>query len=128
MRGRPDVRATPGAPHDHPRTTGRDVRQHGPGNLLDLRKPLVWGYFFTHHARPALEAVVPLLQAQGYRVIALYLEDKDDRKDPDLWWLHVEKTEVHTPDSLHERNQALYRFAEEHGLDAYDGMDVGAID
>ena len=71
---------------------------------------------------------VPLLQAQGYRVIALYLEDKDNRKDLDLWWLHVEKTEVHTPDSLHERNQALYRFAEEHGLDAYDGMDVGAID
>ena len=61
-------------------------------------------------------------------MIALYLEDKDNRKDPDLWWLHVEKTEVHTPDSLHERNQALYRFAEEHGLDAYDGMDVGAID
>ena len=94
----------------------------------DLSKPLVWGYFFTHGSRPALEAVVPLLQAQGYRVIALYLEDKDNRRDPDLWWLHVEKTEVHTPDSLHERNQALYRFAEEHGLDAYDGMDVGAID
>jgi hypothetical protein len=35
---------------------------------------------------------------------------------------------VHTPDSLHERNQSLYRFADEHGLDAYDGMDVGAID
>lgn len=94
----------------------------------DLRKPLVWGYFFTHHARHALEAVVPLLQDQGYRVIALYLEDKENRNDPDLWWLHVEKTEVHTPDSLHERNQALYRFAREHGLDAYDGMDVGAID
>ena len=31
----------------------------------DLRKPLVWGYFFTHGSRPALEAVVPLLQAQG---------------------------------------------------------------
>ena len=29
----------------------------------DLRKPLVWGYFFTHGSRPALEAVVPLLQA-----------------------------------------------------------------
>ena len=28
----------------------------------DLRKPLVWGYFFTHGSRPALEAVVPLLQ------------------------------------------------------------------
>ena len=94
----------------------------------DLRKPLVWGYFFTHGSRAPLEAVVPLLQQQGYRVIALYLEDKDNGKHPDLWWLHVEKTEVHTPDSLHERNQALYRFAETHGLDAYDGMDVGAID
>ena len=31
----------------------------------DLRKPLVWGYFFTHGSRPALEAVVPLLQERG---------------------------------------------------------------
>ena len=62
----------------------------------DLRKPLVWGYFFTHGSRPALEAVVPQLQAQGYRVIALYLEDKDNRKESDLRWLHAEKTEVHT--------------------------------
>ena len=60
--------------------------------------------------------------------VALYLEDKDNRKDPDLWWLHVEKTEIHTPDSLDQRNQALYRFAAEHGLDAYDGMDVGVIE
>jgi hypothetical protein len=94
----------------------------------DLSKPMVWGYFFTHGTRPALEAVVPLLQEQGYRVIAPHLEDKDKRKEPDLWWLHVEKTEIHTPDSLDQRNQALYRFAAEHGLDAYDGMDVGVIE
>ena len=94
----------------------------------DLTKPMVWGYFFTNDARAELEAAAALLQAQGYRVVALYLDDKERPRDPDLWWLHVEKTEVHTPDSLDQRNQALYRFADENDLDAYDGMDVGMIE
>lgn len=94
----------------------------------DLAKPMVWGYFFTHASRPALDAAAPLLQEQGYRVVALYLEEKERPRDPDLWWLHVEKTEVHTPDTLDARNQQLYAFAKANGLDAYDGMDVGVID
>ena len=89
---------------------------------------LIHGFASSANVNWVFPGWLKTLGDAGYRVIALYLEDKDNRKDPDLWWLHVEKTEVHTPDSLHERNQALYRFAEEHGLDAYDGMDVGAID
>ena len=44
-----------------------------------------------------------------------------------LWWLHVEKIEVHSVASLDARNQVLYRSADEQGLDAYDGMDVGPV-
>jgi hypothetical protein len=36
-----------------------------------------------------------------------------------------EKVEKHTVDTLHARNQEFYKFAEEHQLESYDGMDVG---
>jgi hypothetical protein len=94
----------------------------------DLSQPLVWSYFFTDASKEQLEHAASLLQGQGYRIADLFISDKEHPNDPDLWWLHAEKVEVHTPDSLDERNQALYRFADEQGLDSYDGMDVGPVD
>lgn len=93
----------------------------------DLSQPMLWGYFFTDVSRTKLERAAPLLDKQGYRVVNIYLADKQHPQDPDLWWLHVEKIEPHTPDSLDQRNKTLYRFAEEQGLASYDGMDVGPV-
>src|SRR5262245_44562354 len=42
-------------------------------------------------------------------------------------FLHVEKTETHSPESLNARNMEFYEFAYKHSLDSYDGMDVGPI-
>lgn len=94
----------------------------------DLSQPLLWGYFFADADQTKLERVAPLLKKQGYRFVDIYLSDKEEPEEPDLWWLHVEKVEVHTADTLHERNQQLYAFADEHGLDSYDGMDVGPVE
>ena len=91
----------------------------------DLTKPMLWGYFFTGLSNEKLERSAPLLLAQGYRLVDIYLADKEESNEADLWWLHVEKVEIHTVDSLHNRNIELYRFADEQGIDSYDGMDVG---
>jgi len=88
---------------------------------------LLWGYFFTANSKNELKVVVPLLESQGYRFVDIYLSEKENPKEPDLWWLHVEKIEIHTPDTLDKRNQELYRFADDHNLDSYDGMDVGPV-
>jgi hypothetical protein len=40
----------------------------------------------------------------------------------------VDKLEVHSVDSLHERNAQLAVVAARFGVAAYDGMDVGAVD
>lgn len=93
----------------------------------DISKDMLWGYFFTDESKKELESVVPLLTAKGYRFVDIYLSDKEDPSDPDVWWLHVEKVETHSPDTLNLRNQELYRFADEHALDSYDGMDVGPV-
>jgi hypothetical protein len=93
----------------------------------DMSKDMVWGYFFTDALRPPLERAAQLLASQGYVVVDIYLADKESDRDPDLWWLHVEKVETHTVASLDARNHLLYQFADEQGLDTYDGMDVGPV-
>lgn len=90
----------------------------------DISKPLLWGYFFADPNKAPLEQAAPLLVAQGYRVAGIY-DSEPDGDSPALWWLHVEKVEKHTADTLHERNLQLYAFATAQGIDAYDGMDVG---
>lgn len=93
----------------------------------DLSAPLIWGFFFTDASAEKLRAVAPVLEQDGYRFVDVFLADKDEPADPDLWMLHVEKIEVHTPDSLDSRNREFYRFAADHGLGAYDGMDVAPV-
>ncbi len=89
--------------------------------------PLLWGYFFTDDSEEKLLALVPVLEAQGYRFVDLYVPDLDDNEE-EYFFLHVEKEEVHSVNSLHERNQHLYALAEHHNIDCYDGMDVGPIE
>jgi hypothetical protein len=91
----------------------------------DMSKDMLWGYFFTNPSRKPLELASRDLSKLGYRVAKIYLSDKEDSKDPDLWWLHVERVEVHSAASLFKRNAELSSFAERHGLASYDGMDVG---
>ena len=42
-----------------------------------------------------------------------------------FFWLHVEKVETHSPESLNKRNGELDRFASAFPSVEYDGMDVG---
>ncbi len=56
----------------------------------------------------------------GYRIVEICEDD-----DEPLYWLHVERVEAHSVDSLHERNLSFHRLAEKLGLESYDGMDVG---
>jgi hypothetical protein len=93
----------------------------------DISKDLLWGYFFTHSEPKKLEEASLILESRGYKVVDIYLSDKDDKNEPDLFWLHVSKVEIHTPKTLDEQNNEFYIFAHDFGLDSYDGMDVGPI-
>ena len=88
---------------------------------------MLWGYFFTHHEPKKLNEAKVILVKKGYRFVDIYTDEKQDKNSSELWWLHVEKEEVHTPQSLDSRNDELYLIANKLGLDSYDGMDVGPI-
>jgi hypothetical protein len=88
---------------------------------------MLWGYFFTHKNPQKLEQIATELNNRGYKFVDIYLSDKEEPTEPDLYWLHVEKIEKHTPQTLDKRNDELYIFAYEMGVDSYDGMDVGPV-
>ncbi len=93
----------------------------------DMSKAKLWGYYFVHPERTALDDAALLLAARGYHIVDIYLSRKRDPREADRWWLHVEQVETHSPESLDERNRLLSRFADDQGLLAYDGMDVGLV-
>ena len=88
----------------------------------NLDGKLLWGFFFTSPTKPPLIEASKVLEKMGYRVVSVYLDE--EKKD---WWLHVERIEVHSVDSLHARNQQLVKFAAEKKLGTYDGWDAGQL-
>ena len=94
---------------------------------LELSHPLLWGFFFTHNDKETLENCFEELEKMGLRYVKIFLSEKENAYDPDMYWLHVEKEEVHNAQSLDFFNDELYLFANEQGLDSYDGMDVSPL-
>ncbi len=88
----------------------------------DVDGDMLWGYFFTDPDPKKLEPVAEHLARGGYRVVSIYETD-----DKSTHFLHVERIEKHTPQTLHARNSELERLASEFGLECYDGMDVGPV-
>ena len=82
--------------------------------------PLLWGYFFLDPSQEKLASVAKELIAAQYRVVGI-----NEISGRNLFRLHVEKLEVHSPATLHARNGELYELAAKYKLASYDGMDVG---
>ena len=83
-----------------------------------------WSYFFVDSDEAKLAALARELQAMGYENHG-FLTPEGEGKG---LFLRMDRIEVHTVESLHARNLQLAALAERFGVNAYDGMDVGAID
>ena len=88
----------------------------------NLEGDMLWGFFFTNPTKPPLETVAKQLEKKGYRIVDIYLDDSKKN-----WWLHVEKIETHTVDSLTRREEELSIVATQSNLGSYDGWDVGPV-
>ena len=87
---------------------------------------MVWGYFFTDRDPARLERVRVALDAHGFRFVGIYGPTAAD--DDKTLFLHVERTEQHTPASLFARCEILGEIAASHQLESFDGFDVGNVD
>ena len=89
----------------------------------DIDGEMLWGYFFTDLDPKKLERVVQPLTNAGCRFVSIYETD-----DKSTHFLHVERVEKHTAQTLHARNAEFYSLADQYGLESYDGMDVGPVE
>ncbi len=96
------------------------------GPKWNMAGPMLWGYFFTDPSHAKLEAAAAELEKYGCRLVAIFEPELDEGAEP-FFFLHVEREEVHSPESLHARNGEFDSFAKHWGLQSYDGMDVGPI-
>lgn len=89
---------------------------------VDLTKPHLYGYFFFDNSRDGLERLSSDVAKDGYRLVNLeQISDGSFR-------LHIEKTEIHSPESLYQRGLILTEIASKYSVDIYDGFDVGNAD
>ena len=89
----------------------------------DIDHDMVWGYFFVAGSEMPLSNLSARLKSDGYRVV----DDMGLRAEGGQSWLHVEKVETHTVDSLNKRDHELCDLAAKFPNTKYDGMDVGPV-
>lgn len=94
---------------------------------MDTMGPLLYGYFFTDADSNKLFEVSEELQNLGYKFVDIIEADLEDEDDDKFYYLHIEKVETHTIDSLDLINKEFYKFADKYNLESYDGFDVGNV-
>jgi regulator of RNase E activity RraB len=94
----------------------------------NLDEPHLFTYYFVDADVDKLEKLGNHLQSQGYDFIDVFeLGDEETEKPTGEYLLHIDREEVHTPESLAERNVEFSRLAEEFGVETYDGWEFGQV-
>jgi hypothetical protein len=92
----------------------------------NLNEPHLFTYYFVDADVDKLEKLGNHLQSQGYDFIDVFeLGDEETEKPTGEFLLHIDKEEVHTPESLAQRNVEFSKLAEEYGIETYDGWEFG---
>jgi hypothetical protein len=92
----------------------------------NLEEPHLFTYYFVDTDVDRLEKLGNHLQAQGYDFIDIFeLGDEETEESTGEFLLHIDKEEVHTPESLAQRNVEFSKLAEEFEVETYDGWEFG---
>ena len=92
----------------------------------DLNEEMLYSYYFVDESVDKLEKLGLKLEADGYDFVDVFeLGDEETEQSTGEYLLHIDKTEVHTPESLAQRNVEFAKLAEEYELKTYDGWEFG---
>ena len=103
----------------------KEIQQKGE---WDINQALLYGYFFLDESKEKLKTVGDNLKMKGYTLVDIFKAESDEDEKAEMYFLHVEKVEIHNVDSLFERNLDFYDVAEKSGIYSYDGFDIGEIE
>ncbi len=92
----------------------------------NLDEPMLYSFYFVDEDAEKLDKLGEKLEKDGYDFIGIYeLGDDETEEATGEFLLHIDKTEMHTPESLAQRNVEFQRLADEHEIKTYDGWEFG---
>ena len=93
-----------------------------------LDEPMLYTYYFVDTNVDRLEKLGDHLQEQGYDFVDIFeLGDEETNESTGEFLLHIDKVEVHTPETLAQRNVEFALLAEEYEVETYDGWEFGEL-
>ncbi|MBX7172475.1 MAG: ribonuclease E inhibitor RraB [Pyrinomonadaceae bacterium] len=93
-----------------------------------IDEPMLYSFYFVDKNIDKLEKLGLKLEADGYDFIDIFeLGDEETEKSTGEYLLHIDKVEVHTPESLAQRNIDFQKLADEFEIEMYDGWEFGEV-
>lgn len=91
-------------------------------------EPMLYSFYFVDKSIDKLEKLGLKLEADGYDFIDIFeLGDEETEKSTGEYLLHIDKVEIHTPESLAQRNIDFQKLADEFEIETYDGWEFGEV-
>lgn len=94
----------------------------------DLEGEMLYSFYFVDTDVDKLEKLGLHLEKEGYDFIDIFeLGDEETEESTGEYLLHIDKIEIHTPESLAERNVEFQKLADEYEIASYDGWEFGEV-
>ncbi|MCY7377138.1 MAG: ribonuclease E inhibitor RraB [Pyrinomonadaceae bacterium] len=94
----------------------------------DLSEEMLYSFYFVDESVDKLEKLGLKLEADGYDFVDVFeLGDEETDKSTGEYLLHIDKVEVHTPETLAQRNVEFLKLAQEYEIKTYDGWEFGEV-
>lgn len=93
-----------------------------------IDEPMLYSFYFVDKSVDKLEKLGLKLEADGYDFVDIFeLGDEETEKSTGEYLLHIDKIEIHTPESIAERNVEFQKLADQFEIETYDGWEFGEI-
>lgn len=94
----------------------------------NLDEEMLYSFYFVDESVDKLEKLGLKLEGDGFDFVDIFeLGDEQTDESTGEYLLHIDKVEIHTPESLAQRNVEFAKLAEEYKLKTYDGWEFGEV-
>lgn len=94
----------------------------------NLEEPMLYSFYFVDESIEKLEKLGLHLEKEGYDFVDIFELGEEETNEPTgEYLLHIDKIEVHTPESLAQRNVEFQKLADEYEIETYDGWEFGEV-
>lgn len=94
----------------------------------NLDEEMLYSYYFVDESIEKLEKLGLKLEEDGYDFLDIFeLGDEESEEPTGEYLLHIDKVEVHTPETLAARNVEFQKLAGEYDIESYDGWEFGEV-